>query len=190
MPGTNLFAIFIERIDKCKINYFVGGSVSAIVYGEPRLTHDIDLVLHLNKIQVQGLIDKFSIEDFYLPPQNIINSELERGEKGHFNIIHQSTGFKADIYFVGNDPLQQWALENLRLIEFSNLKLPVAPPEYIIVKKLLFYKEGKSEKHIEDIKGILRESGDLINEEILKNFLSKYGLKDIYNQINNDASLK
>lgn len=183
MKEINLFAIFIERIEKTGINYFIGGSVASIVYGEPRLTHDIDLIIHLHLYQIDKLIANFPDDVFYLPPKEVIESELQRGRKGHFNIIHHDTGFKADIYFVGEDSLQQWALESSTKIDFHNLKLPIAPPEYIIVQKLLFYKEGKAYKHLDDIKGIVKQSSKLINEELLNNLLNEYDVKGIYDSI-------
>lgn len=183
MLETNLFSLFITRIEKANIDYFIGGSVASIVYGEPRLTHDIDLVLNINPSYASRIIENFPLDEFYTPPLDVITSEIALGEKGHFNIIHHSSGFKADLYFVGNDFLQKWALENKRMIKFIDLEIPIAPPEYVIVKKMLFYNEGKSVKHIEDIRGILRESNQLIDFEILYRFLEKYNLTELYNNI-------
>jgi hypothetical protein len=181
VPETDLFSIFLERIEKTGIEYFIGGSVASIVYGEPRLTHDIDLVLHIDKLDVKKIIVNFPIDEFYLPHEEVMISEIELGDKGHFNIIHNSSGFKADIYFVGGDLLHKWALDNKRVIKFIDMELPIAPPEYIITKKLIFYNEGKSTKHIDDIRGILRESRQLINFETLTSFFVKYNLEEIYN---------
>ncbi len=188
MPENNLFFIFLERIEKSGIEYFIGGSVASIVYGEPRLTHDIDLIMHIHKSEVKKILLNFPDDQFYLPPEESMISEISLGEKGHFNIIHNSTGFKADIYFVGNDLLHKWALENKRIIKFMEMNLPIAPPEYIIIKKLIFYNEGKSIKHIDDIRGILRESSELINYETLTTFLTKYNVSKTYNLYFNSNS--
>ena len=183
MKEINLFEIFIERIEKTGIDYFIGGSVASIVYGEPRLTHDIDLIIHLNIYQIDKLISNFPLEEFYLPPKEVIETEMEKGRDGHFNIIHHDTGFKADVYFVGEDSLQHWALDNSTRIDFQNLKLPIAPPEYIIILKLLFYKEGNAYKHLDDIKGILKQSSQLINNELLNELLKEHEVKEIYDSI-------
>ena len=45
----------------------------------------------------------------------------------------------------------------------------VAPPEYVILRKLEYYREGRSEKHLRDISGMLAVSGN----EIDLNFLEK-----------------
>jgi len=47
MQDHNLFGIYLNILNKNQIQYFVTGSVASIVYGEPRLTHDIDLIIFL-----------------------------------------------------------------------------------------------------------------------------------------------
>jgi predicted nucleotidyltransferase component of viral defense system len=113
-----------------------------------------------------------------LPPKEIILNEIARESRGHFNIIHHETGFKADIYLSGNEEFQKWALENTIQIDFYGSKLPIAPLEYVIIKKLIFYREGKAQKHLNDIKAILEQSKDLIDFKILKKCLKQFELND------------
>ncbi len=68
MPEHNLFQIFISRLNKLGIQYMITGSVASIIYGEPRLTHDIDLVIELNKDDAERFAEAFPIEEFYCPP--------------------------------------------------------------------------------------------------------------------------
>lgn len=75
--------------------------------------------------------------------------------RGHFNIIHRETGFKADVYLCGDDELHEWVFGNRIQFEFKGETFPLAPPEYVILRKLECYREGKSDKHIMDIKGII-----------------------------------
>ena len=44
------------------------------------------------------------------------------------------------------------------------MQLPVAPPEYVIVRKLQFYHEGGSEKHLRDISAMLRNAALGLNQ--------------------------
>jgi len=62
---------------------------------------------------------------------------------------------KADIYLAGEDPLHRWALPLRRKIEWGAGSLQVAPPEYVIVRKLEYFREGGSGKHVADIRAIL-----------------------------------
>ena len=50
------------RLETSGFEYLVTGSIASIVYGEPRLTHDIDLVLHLLP-QVHSQLDQEFLND-------------------------------------------------------------------------------------------------------------------------------
>lgn len=158
----------------------VSGSTAAIVYGEPRLTNDVDLIVVLNRDHISRLHEVFSPEDFYCPPQEEILLEAAREERGHFNIIHHATGFKADVYLAGRDPLHAWAFQGTRRVEIDGVSLVVAPPEYVIIRKLEYFREGGSEKHLRDIRTILDSSSELIRRSELEQRIAALGLQDVW----------
>lgn len=47
MQELSLLEVFTRPLRLNKIPYVITGSIAAIIYGEPRLTHDVDLVLDL-----------------------------------------------------------------------------------------------------------------------------------------------
>ena len=176
MPEADLFAIFLERLNACGTAYMVTGSVASIIYGEPRLTHDIDIVLELHSDQVVPFLKAFSETEFYRPPQEVIQTEVGRETRGHFNLIHLDSGFKADIYPVGEDPLHRWAMQRRRHIEFRKMQVWVAPPEYVILRKLEYFHEGGSPKHLRDIDTMCRVSREIIDMGVLRAKASDMGL--------------
>ena len=157
----SLFALFTEPLNALGIDYMVTGSVAGIVYGEPRLTHDVDLVLALAGKDVRAFHAAFPIEDFYCPPLEVIETERVRTTRGHFNLIHHRTGFKADIY-LKSDSLHDWGFAHRVKIPQGESFMWVAPPEYVIIRKLEYFREGGSEKHLRDIAMILSVSQDLL----------------------------
>jgi hypothetical protein len=183
MQELNLFAIYTEILAKNNIEYFISGSVAAIVYGEPRLTNDIDLIISLSDNDIIKFIAAFPSDLFYCPPEEVIKTEIKRTSRGHFNLIHQETGFKADVYLTGQEKLQKWALENKVKINFAGSDIFLAPVEYVIIKKLEFYKEGNSQKHIEDVKNILISSESLINFVFLNKNLKDLGLEEVWSLV-------
>ena len=187
MQDHNLFGIYIDILNKNQIQYFVTGSVASIVYGEPRLTHDIDLVIFLPENEVDKFVKAFPLKEFYCPPEEIIRTELRREVRGHLNLIHHETAFKADIYFAGEEELQLWALQNKQQIDFFGITISVAPPEYVIIKKLEFYKEGKAQKHLIDIRGILANSNEIINYALLNDMINRMGLNDVWDAIEKNS---
>jgi hypothetical protein len=153
MPAPSPFAAFLEPLERLGLPYCVTGSVAASVYGEPRLTADIDVVLLLKPQDIAALRKAFPEADYYSPPDEALRPELERG--GMFNLFHHASQFKADIYVAAGDPLHAWGLEHRRRIDIAGAGAWIAPPEYVILRKLQFFREGGSDKHLRDIRFIL-----------------------------------
>ena len=142
IPDEAPFLPFIRPLNAAGFRYIVTGSIAAMNYGEPRTTNDVDLVLFLPLGKVGELERLFPLEEFYCPPAEVLAIEAGRPAEGHFNLIHHASGFKADV--------------------------PLAPPEYVIVRKLEFFRAGGSEKHVRDIRAMLTISGDRIDQGLQK----------------------
>lgn len=69
---------FIDPLEKAAIPYAVVGSIAASVYGEPRATNDVDLLIQLPRSEAAKLAGAFSTDDFYVPPVEVIEVELAR----------------------------------------------------------------------------------------------------------------
>lgn len=114
MQEHDLFLLFVRPLNESGVRYIISGSVAAILYGEPRLTHDVDLIVFLRNEEIKGLIEMFPVPVYYSPPVEVIASEVARENGGHFNIIHNETGFKADVYLSGRDDFHAWAFRQAR----------------------------------------------------------------------------
>ena len=183
MPEANLFLMFTQRLNTLGVPYMVSGSVAVIIYGEPRLTHDVDLIVVLDRAHIARLPEVFPPAEFYCPPTEVIAVEAAREQRGHFNIIHHETGFKADVYLSGRDPLHAWGLMRARKLEVEGQELVVAPPEYVIVRKLEYYREGGSEKHLRDIRSMLDTSPEAIQIAELEQQIAARGLQEAWRQV-------
>ena len=182
MPEPELFLLFVRPLNRAAIRYVISGSVAAIFYGEPRLTHDVDLVVFLNAGDLQRLMEVFPEKDFYLPPLETMMTEIARTRAGHFNLIHRNTGFKADFYPTGRDELNAWAFRGKRTAEFEGETITLASPEYVIVRKLEYYREGHAEKHLRDIRAILAVWGEQLDQSALKEWIERQGLQAEWRQ--------
>jgi hypothetical protein len=143
----------MQRLDTA---WMLGGSVGAMCYSEPRATLDVDCILALSPGQEQRVIAAFDAAWFYLPPESVLRHELRRGAAGSFNIIHHGSGFKADCYPCGDDDLMRWGLAHARPMPLAGMMIPVAPPEYIVAMKLRYFAISGQDKHLRDIRSIIR----------------------------------
>ena len=71
----------------------------------------------------------------------------------------------------------RWGLERAEEILYKQTSIRVAPPEYVVIQKLRFYREGQSEKHIRDIKSIIDISGDKLDYAQISSWVERLGLK-------------
>lgn len=156
--------------------YFVTGSVASIAYGEPRMTHDVDLVVTLGDRDVASIEAAFPGESFYCPPPEVIRVELRRPLHGHFNLIHHATGFKADVYLTDRGPLHAWAFDHRRRAGREGAEFWLAPPEYVVVRKLEYLREGGSEKHVRDVRAMLLALGDDVDRAQIEGWVRARGL--------------
>src|SRR5438105_4821651 len=141
----------------------VVGSFASGAYGEPRLTQDIDIVISPTApAELNRLCAAFPPDDFYAS----IDAALQALHQpaGQFNVIHPTSGNKIDFMIARKD---EWGREQVARRQRMRL-LPdrqgyVARPEDVIIGKMLYYQEGGSEKHLRDIAGILKVSGENVD---------------------------
>ena len=68
-------------------------------------------------------------------------------------------------------------------MEYRGEPVVVAPPEYVIVRKLEYYREGGSEKHLRDIRSMLAVSADQLERVALDEWIGRRGLGPEWNQV-------
>ena len=64
-----------------------------------------------------------------------------------------------------------------RQIPIAGESVWVAPAEYVIAKKLVYYRDGGSDRHLRDINAMLRLSGDVIDRALLADWIGRLGLE-------------
>lgn len=162
------------------IEYMVVGSVGSMVYGRTRSTLDIDLVVKIKSSSVGAFCKKFEQPEYYCPPLEILDDEVAR--QGLFNLVHISSGIKVDIILVKDTDFYRSEFSRKRKIEFlPGLSFFVASPEDIIIKKLDYYREGGSGKHLEDIRAMLIST--TIEIEYIEEWISILGLTTQWNAV-------
>jgi hypothetical protein len=182
MTGASLITLFVRPLNQLRIPYMVTGGVASVVYGEPRFTRDIDLVIALRPQDARRFSEAWPTSDFYVPPVEVIEEESRRPAHGHFNVSHHETAMRADIYLPGSDPLNAWAFAHkvVRLVDEDEVFM--APIEAVILSKLRYYKQGGSDRHLRDIHRMLAISGDLVNRSEVERWAARLGIEREWRQ--------
>lgn len=183
-----LIRLFVVPLNEMGVEYMVTGATAAIIYGEPRLTRDIDMVTSLRLPDAARFHAAFPEPDFYLTPQDVIEDEIRRSARGHFDAVHVPTSLKADFYLASTDPLHAWAMERRHAEVVGETTVQTAPLEYVIARKLEWFREGGSAKHIDDIRSMLRVSGDRVDRAALDLWIERLRLVDEWRLVASNSS--
>ncbi len=176
MEQAELLRRVIEILEEQGITYLLVGSLASGVYGEPRLTHDIDVVVELGADQVTRFCDAFPEAEYYVSRQAAREAVARAGQ---FNVIHPASGNKIDVMIARQDAWGRSQISRRRREQI----LPgrpgyVAAPEDVIVGKLWYYREGSSEKHLRDVAAMLQVSGSEIDREYVGRWAQQLGLTE------------
>ena len=178
MAVPDLIALFVLPLESLGVRYMVTGSVAAMGYGEPRLTNDVDVVVELTSGDAKRFALAFGTagDELYVPPEETIAAAISHGAGASFNVIHPALAVKAD-FFVAADALARWGLEHRRREPVGDAEVWVAPPEYVIARKLEYFRAGGSAKHLDDVRSMLRFGADRIDLAVLEGHVARLHLE-------------
>lgn len=181
MEQHEVFAYAIESVEALGLTYMVVGSVASISYGEPRMTLDMDIVIDIRPEHITDFCQRFPPPEFYVSSQAILQAIVHRGQ---FNVIHPDSGNKIDLMLPKDDHWGHMQLSQRRQKDILDGRTAfVARPEDVILSKMLYYREGQSDKHLRDIAGMLKVSGDIIDRDYITNWAKDLDVLDIWHAI-------
>ena len=181
MEQHELLLFLVDRFEKLKIPYLVTGAIASIAYGEPRLTNDIDIVVDMSLTHIDAFKSYFPENEFYLDVDSMREAINRRSQ---FNIIHPESGLKVDVIITKKDDFDQSRFARIKKLNVSETKsADFASPEDVIIKKLEYFKQGHSEKHLRDIASMLKISSELIDRAYISNWAKKLTVNEIWEEL-------
>ncbi|MBA4138472.1 MAG: hypothetical protein C0518_14275 [Opitutus sp.] len=184
MDALDPLALLVAPLSRANVPYLITGSVATIHYGEPRYTNDVDLVIALPAERSGEIPSLYPPPEFYCPDADFIAAEITREEGAHFNVLHVDSGIKADFYPSRRHPYYEWAFAHRRGLEIDGITWWFAPPEYVAMWKLAFHREGGSDKHIRDVRSMIRVQGAQMDLELLERAVSELRLQREWLKVN------
>lgn len=181
MEPSDLLRYVVDVLQRLAIPYLVTGSTVTIALGEPRFTNDIDIVVDLKPEHVGNFCRSFPAPDFYVN-EAAIRAAIQ--EKRQFNVIHPSSGLKVDFILRNDTPFDDSRFARGVWIQpAGDYQARFASVEDVIIKKMEFYRIGGSEKHLRDITGVLKVSGERIDYNYIAHWSSELQLDAIWRAI-------
>lgn len=144
------------RLESGGISFMLTGSVAMNYYALPRMTRDIDLVVSLNETQADAFFRLFERE-YYLDRQNVAHA-ISRC--GMFNLIHNDAVIKVDCVVLKLDAYRQEEFARRRQINLGDFDTWIVSREDLVLSKLVWAKDSKSEMQLNDVRNLLSADCD------------------------------
>lgn len=178
-----------QALKELQVRFYVCGSVASSVYGEMRATMDIDMVAELKAEQVTEFVQRLG--DVYYADEAAVRQAIAR--RSSFNVIHQETFIKVDIFAPKNreydrEVLQRCVVEKLGETDDA-VEAPVSPPEDIVIAKLEWFNIGASDRQWRDILGVLKMQCFDIDIEYMEKWAREIGVGDLLERALDEAGL-
>ena len=159
MPSDELYVLHtvVSRLDSTGIPYMLSGSIALAAYATPRMTRDLDLVVQLEDSDVNQFVELFA-DDFYCDANAVRRAVASRGI---VNLIHHARVVKVDIIVRKDTPYRRLEFERRRSTRIDGADMWIVSPEDLILSKLAWAKDSRSEVQLGDVRDLVSSVEDL-----------------------------
>ena len=141
----------VQSLEAVHITYMVSGSIALNTYTIPRMTRDIDIVIELQKKDID-LFCKIFETGFYIDSETV---KEEVARQGMFNVIDHESGYKIDFIIRKNSDYRRLEFERRIRTNVYGFDVWLVSIEDLIISKLIWIQELQSERQINDIHSLL-----------------------------------
>lgn len=188
MSQQELLKRVVQTLNQAGIEYMLTGSVASSLQGEPRSTHDIDLVITIQSPQINRLVQAFTSPDFYLDRDAILDA-IRR--KSMFNLINTKSGDKVDFWLLTDEAFDKSRFSRRCSEKFMGITLRVSSPEDTILAKLRWAKmSGGSEKQFTDALRVYEVQYGNLDTAYIEKWVKNLGVDALWNRLKKQAEIK
>lgn len=181
MEPADLLRHACDICERLQLTYLVTGSTATVAYGEPRFSNDIDIVIDLPPNRIPDFCAGFPAPDYYcsLPA---VQDAVRLGHQ--FNVLHPASGLKIDFIVLTETEFDQSRRQRGRQLNvLPDRAVTFASPEDVIIKKMVYFREGESDKHVRDIASVLKIQGETLDRGYIEMWAGKLGLLPTWQEI-------
>jgi hypothetical protein len=160
MPLSDQLAVMklvAARLEAAGIPYMVSGSTAMNYYAQPRMTRDVDVVVELSPDDVDRFTELFA-GDFYCDTDAVRAAAKDRSL---FNLFHLGLVIKVDFVVRKDTPYRREEFARRNGVVIDDAKIHLVTPEDLVLSKLDWAKESRSETQLEDVRNLIAFVTDL-----------------------------
>jgi hypothetical protein len=171
---------FVGVLEQLDVPHLICGSIASSLVGEPRFTHDVDVLAELDSSHVEPLLLRLR-EAFIVSDEGLREAVRLRDM---VCVYDRETATKVDLYVAKPTPFTKSELSRrvMRLITTDPERCAfVASPEDLVLSKLDWFRKGDcvSEQQWRDVLGVLKVTGRSMDRQYLLDWSIRLGLSDL-----------
>lgn len=154
-----------KDLHQAGIRSIVIGGLAVAVWGEPRLTADVDLKIQLNRNEALTLVSL--LKPYY---RMLSNNPLETIQKVGFIFVKDASDIRIDL-LLADTPFDIQAIERAKKVEMEKgTSLIICSPEDMIIYKMI----STRPRDREDVVGILVRQKEMLDHSYVLSWLSQF----------------
>lgn len=171
----------IEVMDSMGIDYMVTGSVVSSLQGEPRSTHDIDIVINIKASSIPALEQAFPAPKYYLDSESI---KAAIADRTMFNLLNTEEGDKIDFWMLTEDPFDHSRFFRKYSENLFGKAIKISSPEDTILAKLRWAKlSGGSEKQFLDALRVYEVQFEKLDKLYIEKWVEALGVEELWKEL-------
>ena len=187
MSQSDLLKKIAGILSARKIPYMLTGSLVSSIQGEPRSTHDIDIIISIRPSDIPGIVRAFPAPEFYLDPESISRA-LET--QGMFNMIDLREGDKVDFWMLTDSEFDRSRFSRRQRFELLGENVWISSAEDTILAKLRWSELcGGSRKHYLDALKVYEVQYPQLNMEYLTEWARQLNFIALFNKLTGEAKI-
>lgn len=181
MPQAQLLTEAVRALEGAGVGYLLSGSLASSLQGEPRATHDIDLVVEVDARIVDALAAAFGADPFFFDAPAARDA---LGRRAVFNLIDTRSGDKIDFWPLTEDAFDLSRFSRRVRTRAFGIDLAVSTPEDTILQKLRWAAAcGGSERQVNDAAGVYEFQSGALDEAYLDLWAARLDLTDLLAEV-------
>ncbi len=175
----SVLKLVTARLEAGGIPHMVTGSIASGHYGQPRMTRNIDIVAEVTPADAPGLAA--ALGDEFGPDAGQIGAAITR--RSLFNVIHRDAIVKVDFVVRKSSDYRMEEFRRRRRVHVDGHPLWMVAPEDLILSKLVWAKESRSELQVRDIRGVLSFQRSALDRDYLNQWASRLSVAGFLQEV-------
>ena len=172
-------------LNENRIDYMLTGSLVSSIQGEPRATHDADILINITHSAIPFFIHAFKPPDYYLS-ETAIKEAIEH--KSMFNLLDTTEGDKIDFWILTNEPFDRSRFARKYEENMLGLTMKISSPEDTILMKLCWANlSGGSEKQFTDALRVYEVQYGKLDMQYIEMWSETLQVKKLWSELKNKA---